>query len=86
MRKPVKPHTKFVKVEIGEKKKRSFNVPKGKVEGILKLIEEFEDDSVPWREAFAVRFPKNIGQFNLSGYNPNEEYNHGKVQQLHRRV
>lgn len=26
-----------------------------------------------------VRFPKNIGQFNLSGYNPSKEYNHGKV-------
>lgn len=45
--------TEFVRIEIGERKKRSFKVPKDKAEGILKLIEDFEDDSVPWREAFS---------------------------------
>jgi hypothetical protein len=33
-----------------------------------------------------LRFPKKVGQFNSSGYNPIEEYNHEKVQELHRRV
>lgn len=33
-----------------------------------------------------VRFPKKVGQFNSSGYNPNKEYNYEKVQELHRRI
>lgn len=33
-----------------------------------------------------VNLPKNIGQFNLSGYNPDKEYDHGKTKFLHRRV
>lgn len=33
-----------------------------------------------------MRFPKKVGQLNWSGYNPNKEYNHEKVQELHRRV
>jgi hypothetical protein len=35
---------------------------------------------------YIMRFPKKVGQFNSSGYNPIEEYNHEKVQELHRRV
>lgn len=30
-----------------------------------------------------LRFPKKLGQFNSSGYNPSKEYNHEKVQELH---
>ncbi len=44
----------FVRVEIeGKKRKRLFNVPKEKADGLLKLISEFEEDSIPWREAFS---------------------------------
>lgn len=46
-------HTEDIAIEIGNKKKRLFLVPKSKASGIIKILEDYEvQDSIQWRDVF----------------------------------
>lgn len=44
-----------VRVQIGEKKRRIFLVPRDRTDGLVRLIQDFEvkedDQQIPWRES-----------------------------------
>lgn len=45
--------TKEVRIKVSKNVEKLFLVPKDKVEGILKLINDYEaEESTPWREVF----------------------------------
>jgi ribosome-binding protein aMBF1 (putative translation factor) len=50
-----KPHTE-VQITFGQKSFHYSNVPQSKLKPILTLLENYQNDSVPWRDLFKDRF------------------------------
>lgn len=46
--------TKEVRIKISKNNEKLFLVPKDKVDGIIKILSEYEaEESVPWRDSFS---------------------------------
>lgn len=54
-----RPLTKEVRIKISKNKEKLFLVPSDKVNGIIKLLSDYEtDDLIPWRDAFKEEINK----------------------------